>query len=787
MVPESASKGLPTRRLALLLITLAVIAAYSNSFFVPFLYDDDPNIVQSRSIRSLTPITTVLFPGEGSHVGGRPLMNLSFAVNYAISGLSVWSYHVFNLLVHLLAALALFGFFRRTLLTPVLGPRFGRHANALAMAVALLWAVHPLHTEAVTYITQRAESMMGLFLFLVFYVALRGWERRRPWPWHLSAGAAMILGGASKEVMVVAPFLVYAFDAIFIHRTPENLLKRSPVLYGALAVGLTVLLAQVATGATSESTPEAVSTPFTYLVTETTVILHYLRLAFWPNPLIFDYGWMPRTLGEAWPHALAVTLLFSASVWAVARRMPAGFAGLWFFFILAPTSSIMPLPFFIWERRMYLPLAAVLALVVLSVHSLMVFAAEKSGNPHTFRRLATAAMAAALAVAVGLSEATYLRNHDYRSELAIWEDTVAKRPENARGHTSLGYVLAGMGREKEATEQYRIAVGLDPPTATAFVNLGAAVARKGNREQALEYFRRALEIYPLYGEAHSDLAGLLTDMGRYEEALSHASVAVSVRPDYPPAWFNLGTLLARNGKNQEAVEALERTIALDAGLVEARVNLAMLYRSMKEPDLAATQARKAVEMSPGLAHAWRVLGEALAETGDHRRAGAAYARSLLLDPNSLFAVLGLAAAAEGEGNRDKAALLYESALKKFPDNPEANLKMGIFLLKQSKGAMAAPYFEKALAVRPDYAPAHTNLGVVLLLAGEKEKALLHFRKALEKEPRDAGALANVGIALAQMGRLGESAGYLNKALSINPDLATARTYLERMTKKQDAK
>ncbi|MFH1887286.1 MAG: tetratricopeptide repeat protein [Pseudomonadota bacterium] len=786
MTPETPAKGFPIRRLAMLLITAAVLASYSNSFSVPFLYDDVPNIVESRSVRSLMPLTGVLFPPPGSHVGGRPLLNLSFAVNYAISGLSVWSYHVFNLLVHLLAALALFGLVRRTLARPPLAHRFGRHADLLALAIALLWAVHPLHTEAVTYITQRAESMMGLFLILTLYSALRGWESARSWPWHLAATGAMIVGGAAKEVMVVAPFLVLGFDMIFVHPKPKQALKSSPVLYAGLLVALALLVAQVAAGDTSRATPNAASTPFGYLVTQTTVIVHYLQLAFWPSPLVFDYGWAEASLGRAWPQALFLTILFAATAWAAFRRRPAGFAGLWFFFILAPTSSIMPLPFYIWERRMYLPLAAVAAVVVLGGYRLILWATEKSRDARTRKRLAAAGLAFVLAAAAALGAATFLRNRDFRSEMTIWQDTVEKRPQNSRGHTALGTALERQGRTDEAMEQYRIATTLDPPSATAFHNLGATLARMGRKEESVEYFRRALEIHPMYGEAHANFAGVLADLSLHEEALRHAGLAVAMRPDYAPGWFNLGTVLAKEGKTQEALDALARTLDLDPALVEARVNLAMILLEMKRPRQALIQAQKALEEAPGQARIPLIMGQAYTDLGEYARARAAFIRTLALAPGSLPAFLGLARAAESAGHPDQAEMLYDRAMEEFPHNPEVLLKMGIFFLRQEREEEAMASFEKALAVRPDYAPAHTNLGVALLLSGNREKALEHFRRAMELTPMDAGVFSNVGITLAQMGRLGEAARYLQRALVMNPDLPQARVYLDRILQKPAA-
>ena len=145
-----------------LLIPAATLLAYANSFSGPFIFDDSTWIELNPHIRHLWPLWD-LFGATGT---GRPVVCLTLALNYAVSGLAPWSYHVANLAIHASAALVLFGIVRRTLQGLRLRDRFGTHANGLAAAVAVCWAVHPLQTESVTYVIQRAESLMGLFLLL---------------------------------------------------------------------------------------------------------------------------------------------------------------------------------------------------------------------------------------------------------------------------------------------------------------------------------------------------------------------------------------------------------------------------------------------------------------------------------------------------------------------------------------------------------------------------------------------------------------------------------------------
>ncbi len=161
-----------------LLVAVAGLLAYHNSFTNPFVFDDEPSIQENPTIHHLWPIWPALSPPHsgGATVEGRPVINLSVAINYALGGLDVRGYHVLNLTIHILAGLTLLGIVRRTLLKRRLRERFGAVANELALATALLWTVHPLQTESVTYVIQRAESIMGLFYLLTLYCFIRGVE-----------------------------------------------------------------------------------------------------------------------------------------------------------------------------------------------------------------------------------------------------------------------------------------------------------------------------------------------------------------------------------------------------------------------------------------------------------------------------------------------------------------------------------------------------------------------------------------------------------------------------------
>src|SRR5437762_6886855 len=353
------------------LLTAASLAAWANSFRGPFIFDDLPAIVENATIRTLALSRALAPPHTGQPANGRPLVNFSFALNWAIAGDDVRGYHVLNLAIHTLAALALFGVVRRTLRSRPLAAKFGTDATPLAFALAALWMLHPLQTESVTYISQRAESLAGLCLLLTLYGSIRGADSPVPMRWHVLAVVMCLLGLATKEVMYAAPLLVLLHDRTFIVGTFRAQLRRQPCFYTGLATKLLLLRCLVKQAGNRGATAGfgIGITPWHYLLTQCGALIHYVRLVFWPDPLVLDYGIATtNSLAEVWPQTALLLVLFGATLIALARQPPWGFLGAWFFLLLAPTSSALPLATqTVAEHRMYLPLAAIIAAIVVEI------------------------------------------------------------------------------------------------------------------------------------------------------------------------------------------------------------------------------------------------------------------------------------------------------------------------------------------------------------------------------------------------------------------------------------
>jgi tetratricopeptide (TPR) repeat protein len=480
----------PAWRIAVGLVLLTFLA-YADNFSGLYLFDDASVIPENPSIRHFS---TALFPApNGTPVSGRPLANLTFAADYALAGTRVWIYHATNLVIHLLATLALFSLLRRTLELPAIAPRFRAVATEIAGTVALLWAVHPLQTEAVSYLAQRAESLMGLFYLLTLDGLVRAvTTNRRGW---LVASVAACLGGmASKEVMISAPLLALLYDRTFLAGSFAAALRQRTGYYAALG-GTWVLLAaeMIYVGNRGNAVgPGLKVDAWHYALTQCYAIVLYLRLALWPHPLTFDYGTTTvDSFGAVWPEAALLAVLGLATLYYIGRRSALGFIGAWFFAILAPTSSVVPLAKqTIAEHRMYLPLASVLLLVVLGLHAV------------GLRTRWTVLLAAPLLLL------TFLRNLDYVNGVTIWEQSVARYPDNPRAHIDLGEAYFNAGQVQRGAEQFRAALQLDPALPEAHNNLGVAENALGQPASAAAEFREALRLSPGWDKPQRNLDDL---------------------------------------------------------------------------------------------------------------------------------------------------------------------------------------------------------------------------------------------------------------------------------------
>jgi tetratricopeptide (TPR) repeat protein len=609
-------------------IALATLAVYANTLSHPLVFDDVASILENPSIRDLGRITAVLSPPatDGMTVGGRPVLNLSLALNYAVSGTEVWSYHALNVVIHLLAGLTLFGIVRRTLarFVPAGIGQDQPAATAVALAVAALWTLHPLQTESVTYVIQRAESLMGLFYLQTLYAFIRSTEEPTAWKWPAWCIGACLLGMATKEVMVSAPFIVLLYDRTFVAGTFREAWRQRRRLYVGLAGTWILLGLLVASTGGNRGGSIGLGIPigwWEHALTQFRAVARYLWLSFWPHPLVFDYG--PERITGAMdviPYALPVGLLAWITWRGFRKRTALGFAGVWFFAVLAPTSLLPAQTQMTVEHRMYLPLALVLAAAVI--------AACRIGR----RRI----LLASLGVGAVFAGLTVARNRDYRSELTLWEVTARQRPDNPVALGSYGAALFKANRLPEALAVCEQAVQLNPGYWDLWNNLGLVLEKMDRLPEAVTAYVKSLQIGPDRLQVRQNLARTLLSAGRPDEAAAQFQEALKLQPESATAHAGLGTALMMLGRAPEAVEQLAAALRARPDDADAKYNLANALVLSGRPADAVAHYEALLRSNPGPADAVRVhtqLGRTFALLGDMARATGQFREALRIDPN----------------------------------------------------------------------------------------------------------------------------------------------------------
>lgn len=707
---DAGAKGLRLIRWFPWVLAMAGIAVYSNCLDVPFIMDDDYAIASNPHVRRWSSLWDAATAPSQAATAGRPLVCLSLALNFAVFGDRLWAYHAVNIAIHVCAAFTLWGIVRRTASAPRSGISRGQTGEVLACATALIWLLHPLQTEAVTYVVQRTELMMGLCYLFTLYASIRAWTSRRPRCWLMASVAACAAGMASKEVMVSAPLIMVLYDRTFWCETWRNAWRARKWFYLALACTWVILLALVLPHPRSESAGfHDRSSVWEYLLTQCWAIPHYLSLSLFPRGLCFDYGAETvQSVAEVWPGSLFVAALLVMTVAGLRRWSPIGLAGAWFFLILAPTSSLLPIfteP--VAERRMYLPLAAVVAVLLAGTFRVATALLTIGNRSETIMRYGL--NAALVLVVVALAVSTVLRNEVYRSDVALWRDSVAKSPNNPRGHWNLGVCLLKNGQVDEAIKELRQTAGYRVYDADLYNHLGVALAEHGEYEAAVKEFETALQVSPTYAAVYLNLGRAYVGLRNVEFAIESYQRALRLDPTLADAAFNLGLLSREQGRLDDAEAYFRQAIDAQSNYEAARqqlevvddlrrqrdqslaafrerlrthpddvstlLKIANLYVQMGELREAETKLREAIHFDSQNAVAHNNLGTTLALAKRFADAKEEYRQALRLDPNYLQAYDSLGTILVEEGAWDEAERVFGQFLQRAPDDRKARARL----------------------------------------------------------------------------------------------------------------
>jgi len=823
------------RLVALLVIAVATVAAYSNTFAASFHFDDIPNIVQNASAHSLSG------PSPSSN---RYLGYLSFALNYNFGGERVFGYHVVNVLIHVCNGLLLFWLAEITLRTPALrhaetGPLLRRY---LPLAAGLLFAMHPLQTEAVTYVVQRLTSLATLFYLLSIVLlaqARLSFEAERSPNWRAACLYSLSVAAAAaamktKEISFTLPLVAAGYELVFF-RPRRRLLLVAPLAAAALLIPLG-LATQGKTlvdvlGDASRVAAEAPEIPRSvYLLTQARVVVTYVRLLLLPVGQNLDYDFrLSRSIAD--PDVLfAIVALSAVAGFAVlllvrSRKTndatgPLVFFGVgWFFVTLGVESSIIPIRDVIFEHRVYLPSAGA---------SVSLAAALLHGVERLRLRISPALQcAAALLVTAGpLGAATYARNFVWKDEVSLWSDVVARSPLKARPHNNLGLAYQQVGAAADAVREGREAVRLEPEAGHAHYNLANAYAQSRELDDAIREYREAIRLTPGLAKAHNNLGLALEAQDRLVEAAAEYREAVRLDATSAKPHDNLGRSYARNGQLDGAIAQYREAIRLAPWLGEARSHLGSALYAKGQHEDAVREYLAALEILPTDAATLDALGHVYLDEGKYDDAIAAFekAASVLVPAHATRGAgvvapptesgrlastrTGLGIALESRGRLEEAIAQYREAIRLDPALSLPHQRLGIALEARGRVEEAIPEYLTALEIAPQDPETLDDLGNAYVKLAKYDDAIVAFRRAIRalsqaqterssgnarsgsapgrrrgESAREAATRINLGIAHEGKGQVGDAVREYREAIRLDPGRAEAHNDLGDLMRK----
>jgi len=497
-----------------------------------------------------------------------------------------------------------------------------------ALVAALLFAVHPAQTQAVTYVVQRMTCMGAFFalLALVLWVRGRATSGRARVAWFVGWGASGFFAFSCKETFALLPLLTVLLDALLFPGIVERVRRRWSIAASAAALLATMggLVAWRYADTIAVQTTAFHVSASERLLTQPRVLWLYLTLLAFPLPsrLHLDYAWTASTGLLSPPSTIAALAGLVALVtvaWAVRRRMPLlAFATAWFLVALALEQTILPLHF-VFEHRLYLP-------------SLGWFVLVAWGLERSLSRVPGGGWLVAGPVLSALALATSIRNAEWNDPVRLYADPASQAPGHAGQLPSLGTELKERGDLDEAERAFRRALELEPGNATAFAGLASVLWNLGRKEEALQLYRESLARHTEIPEIWLEVTWMLVDAGRIDEAEETARRGLAAHPSFAPLRIPLSACRERRGDLDGARRELEQAVLADPGLWAAWGELAQILLAEGRPADALGAAERCVAGAPGDPLAHIDHGRALAALGRAGEARAAYARALDLDP-----------------------------------------------------------------------------------------------------------------------------------------------------------
>jgi protein O-mannosyl-transferase len=580
------------------LIALTAFIVYSNSFDCQFHFDDESGIVKNHLITRLSYFYNI-DPWLNLH---RPLANFSFALNYHFSKLNVSSYHLVNLIVHIIAGIFIFLLIKLILdLNNYKNAKIDRHKNLFALLAALIFVVHPIQTQAITYIVQRMASMAAMFYIMSIYFYSRGRIEQvqnnkvlKAILLYISALMSGIFGVMTKQSAITFPFAFLLFEFCFIRNKENKIFKNYiTISFSALIIACVAFLFFNGNILTSALHGTDISS-MDYLINQFVIIVKYLRLTVLPINQCADYG----NINFGYPYIksfsrfdvigcfLLLIGLFALAVYFYKKNKAFSFGIFWFFLTLSIESSVIPIADPMFEHRMYLPMVGMSIFLMNSLFMML----PKLKTIYIYSFITS--------VIFFLGILCHSRNDVWKYDLTLWTDVTESAPNNTRAWYNKGLALAKAGKHEEAVKSYDRAIEIKPEFYEAFNNKGIVLYKLGKYEEAVNCYDKAIKIKPEYFNAWFNKGNVLHKLGNLEEAVKCYDKVIEINPEYYEAWYNKGTTMTLVGKQEEAMKCFDKVIEINPNVYEAWNNKGNVLEKLGNFEEAIKYYDKALQIQP---------------------------------------------------------------------------------------------------------------------------------------------------------------------------------------------
>ncbi len=750
----------------LLLFIILGSVIYSNTLEVPFTFDDLPRIKENPYIRinelTIDNLLQAMFNKNSS--ANRPLGNFSFALNYYFHQFNLKGYHIVNIIIHILTAALLYFLFKSTLSLPLLSTKY-RHPEVIAFFAALTWLVYPLHTQSVTYIVQRLNSMAAMFYVLSLLLYVKGRlteEKRKSWLWFAGSALSSILALGSKQNAAMLPFFILLYEWYFFQNLDRDWLKRNlKYIFGIAALFCLIALLYLGTSPTEKlkTINDFANNEFTLserILTQFRVVIYYLSLMVYPNPsrLNLDYDFpLSHSLVDPISTLLCLVLiigLIGLAVYMAKKERLLSFCILWYFGNLLIESSVIPLAI-IYEHRTYLPSVLICLLAV--------------ALGYRFIKFKWLGVGLVCIVVTVFSFWTYQRNRVWGDPITFWSDCAKKSPQKARPHNNLGQILADQGHLTEAIKQYSEALRINPDFADAHNNLGIVLKTQGKISEAISHYYEALRINPNFAKAHNNLGNALIErQGVTDEAVSHLKEALRLNPKFTEAYSSLSVALIQTEKTDEAIALLKKALQINPHIAATYVNLGAALMLQDKSDEAMVYFNKALQINSNLSEAHVNLGIILYNKERPDEAIAHFRKALLIDPDNDEAQFNLNKALAFLNEIDVNINKIREDLIQKPKEPSLYLQLGNMYSLKGELDNAIAQYEKAISFQPDLPEALYHLAKLHIKKNELSKALSLYEKVITLLPDNPGVYYNIACIYSKQNKPEESVVWLKKAV-----------------------